>query len=91
MGSSDPDDGWATASELAEYAFCPRAQWYSRHPPNAPPPARSLQREAAGERFHARTLGMIEQRSGHGARYAAAIVVALLLGLLAFLLIFGVP
>ena len=45
-----------TASDLAEYAFCPRAHWYETHPPPEGPAPSSRTARAAGERFHASAL-----------------------------------
>ena len=45
-----------TASDLAEYAYCPRAHWYRTHPPADGPAPSSVAARTRGERFHARTL-----------------------------------
>jgi hypothetical protein len=76
-------DGWSSASELAEYSFCPRAHFYHRQ--GEPPATRA---SAAGVRYHATALGSERWRDRHaGAAWAAVAVGLLLLALaaLAFL------
>ena len=70
---------WVSASELAEYAYCPRAHYYARHPPAVGPPRASGRRARAGERFHARTLGAERRHAEHGAAYWAALALGILL------------
>lgn len=75
-------DGWVSASDLAEYAYCPRAWYYRGHPPPHGP-TRSSQRSArAGDRYHRSTLRDEEFREGHLGAYVVAILLglALLLG-----------
>jgi hypothetical protein len=43
---------WISASDLAEYAYCPRALHYRRHPPAAGEPEASVRRRSAGDDFH---------------------------------------
>lgn len=64
-----PDTRWVTPSELAEYAYCPRAHYYRRRY-GAPPPGRSLR---AGQVYHARALGGELRRAMHGRTYWAVI------------------
>ena len=45
-----------TASDLAEYAFCPRAHWYRLHPPAGGAAVSSELARRSGDRFHARVL-----------------------------------
>ncbi len=68
-----------TASELAEFAYCPRAWWYSAHPPSGGPEPQSLARAAEGRRFHDARLGAVERREAWGAAAVAAAIAALLL------------
>lgn len=42
---------WLSVSDLAEYAYCPRAQWYRHHPPDGPTSAASERSAAAGADF----------------------------------------
>jgi CRISPR/Cas system-associated exonuclease Cas4 (RecB family) len=54
---------WTSASDLAEYAYCPRAGYYRRH---RAPPAPTVESEA-GVAYHARELaraGALERRAG---------------------------
>jgi hypothetical protein len=72
---------WASASELAEYAYCPRAWYYRSHPP---PGGRSREgRRAAseGEAFHGRTLAAEWERERSGTSYAYVLVAGFLLAL----------
>jgi hypothetical protein len=71
-------DDYVSASELADYAYCPRSFWYHRHPPARGPSAASQRRSAEGVRYHARVLGAERSRAEHGAAYAALVVVGLL-------------
>jgi hypothetical protein len=44
-----------SASDLAEYAFCPRALYYRRHPDGRPVASDAPERERAGVVYHERT------------------------------------
>ena len=70
---------WASASDLAEYAYCPRAWYYRGHPPPAGPSSDSRRRSEAGTRYHRSTLATEEFRERHTGAYAAALLVALAL------------
>lgn len=65
---------WASASDLAEYAYCPRAWYYRHHPPGSGPSAPSRARSATGEAFHARTLARVARREANLGVWAAALV-----------------
>ncbi len=74
-----PDrDGWTSPSELAEYAFCPRAWHYRTTRGPAPASASSN----AGTAYHARELSAQRWRSEHPLLpWAVAVLgVVLLLG-----------
>jgi CRISPR/Cas system-associated exonuclease Cas4 (RecB family) len=71
-----------TASDLAEYAYCPRAYWYRRHPPAEGPSPSSRVARAGGERYHARTLTARYRRE----RWSAVWWVLVAAGLFLFLL-----
>lgn len=73
----DPSLGWVTASELAEYAYCPRAHWYRRHPPPEGPSTESRLARTRGERFHGQTLARRDRRE----RWSAAAWILALVGL----------
>jgi CRISPR/Cas system-associated exonuclease Cas4 (RecB family) len=74
-------DGWVSATDLAEYAYCPRAWYYREHPPARGPTRAALRSSRAGERYHARTLGAERRRSEHGSAYWAVLLVGILLAL----------
>ena len=76
------EDGWRSASDLAEYAYCPRAYWYHEHPPARGPTAASQRRARDGSGFHARVLGAERGRDVHGGAYWIALLAgaALVLG-----------
>lgn len=76
---TEPAREWASASDLSEYAYCPRAWYYRKSVPDAPVDARSRQASAAGERYHRATLAGEERRETYGAAYVAALLVAALL------------
>lgn len=63
MGS---DERWTSASDLADYVYCPRSHWYRHHPP-AEGPTRSSQRSALdGVRYHDRVLTAARHRAERG-------------------------
>jgi CRISPR/Cas system-associated exonuclease Cas4 (RecB family) len=70
-------DRWVSASDLEEYAYCPRAHWYRHHPPPGGPRPESVARSRAGQRYHERELGAERRREEHGAGYLAAVLVGL--------------
>jgi CRISPR/Cas system-associated exonuclease Cas4 (RecB family) len=72
-----------TASDLAEYAYCPRAYWYRRHPPPEGPTPSSRGARAGGERYHARALTTRYRRERWPAVWWVLVAVGLLLFLLA--------
>jgi CRISPR/Cas system-associated exonuclease Cas4 (RecB family) len=72
-----------TASDLAEYAFCPRAYWYRKHPPAEGPSRASAVARSGGERFHARTLATRSRRERWSALWWILVGAGLLLCLLA--------
>jgi len=76
MGEGGP---WVTASDLADYAFCPRSHWYHDHPPREGSTRESQHRSAAGTRYHRRVLGAERRRAEHGAAYWAALAVGAVL------------
>ncbi len=83
-GSSGPRP-FVAASDLAEAAFCPRAQWYRHHPPDAPPARGAARSARAGAAYHARELTALARREGRpltGPLLLLAIGVLLLASLL---------
>ncbi len=75
----DEPRSWASASDLADYAYCPRAHWYHDHPPERGPNRAARQRTEDGQRYHARELAGERRRAEHGGAYWAALVVGVLL------------
>jgi CRISPR/Cas system-associated exonuclease Cas4 (RecB family) len=78
-----------TASDLAEYAYCPRAYWYRAHPPPEGPAPASVRARVEGGRFHARALTARYRREQWSIVWWMLIGAGLLLCLLAFLAIGG--
>ena len=74
-------DAWTSASDLAEYAYCPRAHFYHVHPPAGGPDRSSQRRAEAGRRFHGRELSGERRRAEHGGAYWAVFVVGIVLAL----------
>ena len=72
-----------TASDLAEYAYCPRAYWYRRHPPPEGPARSSREARAGGERYHARVLTTRYRRERWSVIWWILVAVGVLLCLLA--------
>ncbi|HXW67017.1 MAG TPA: hypothetical protein VEL82_03965 [Thermoplasmata archaeon] len=70
---------WVSASDLAEYAYCPRAHFYRDHPPPEGPARGSGRRARSGARYHARTLAAERRRAEHGVAYWGALVLGVLL------------
>jgi hypothetical protein len=70
---------WASASDLADYTYCPRSHWYHDHPPDGAPNRSARDREEAGRRYHARALSGERRRAEHGGAYWAALALGLLL------------
>jgi CRISPR/Cas system-associated exonuclease Cas4 (RecB family) len=71
--SSPP--GWASASDLAEYAYCPRALYYRTRSPDAP----ETPDAEGGRRYHERVLRAERRRAEHPAAYWAGVLVGILL------------
>jgi CRISPR/Cas system-associated exonuclease Cas4 (RecB family) len=76
------DARWTSASELADYAYCPRSHWYRQHPPARGPTGTSMERAQAGVRYHRRTLRAERRRAERGAAYWVGVLagVALVVG-----------
>jgi CRISPR/Cas system-associated exonuclease Cas4 (RecB family) len=76
MSSGGP---WVTATDLAEYAYCPRSHWYYEHPPVGDRTTDARKRADAGTRYHHRILDAERRRAEHGAAYWAALALGALL------------
>lgn len=72
-----------TASDLAEYAYCPRAYWYQYHPPPEGPDLASRAARAHGERFHLRALTVRSRRERWSPLWWMLVAAGLLLSLFA--------
>jgi hypothetical protein len=70
---------WVSVSDLAEYAYCPRAQWYRAHPPDAPPSRAAVRSAERGAVYHDRRLSAVRGREARGPGWGIG---ALALGLL---------
>jgi CRISPR/Cas system-associated exonuclease Cas4 (RecB family) len=75
----DTEIPWASASDLAEYTYCPRAYWYRTHPPPGEIPHAARSRAEAGRRYHARELRSEQARESHAGAYLALAGFGLLL------------
>jgi CRISPR/Cas system-associated exonuclease Cas4 (RecB family) len=69
---------FVSASDLADYAYCPRSHWYRHHPPPGGPSASSVRSAAAGTRSHVRQLGGERRRAERGGLYWALVAVGIL-------------
>jgi hypothetical protein len=70
---------WVSASDLADYTFCPRSHWYHEHPPAEGATRSSQRRASAGTRYHGRTLAAERRRAEHGGAYWAGLGLGLVL------------
>ncbi len=68
MGGASPPHtaGWVSVSDLAEYAYCPRAFWYRRHPPPLGPTRASIEARSRGSLVHERELTSRLRWEGRG-------------------------
>jgi CRISPR/Cas system-associated exonuclease Cas4 (RecB family) len=73
------DGGWVSASDLADYAYCPRAHWYQGHPPPDGPAPAARERSESGRRYHADVLGAERRREERGGAYWVALLVGVVL------------
>ncbi len=74
-----PDERWTSASDLAEYVYCPRSHWY-RHHPLADGPSRSSERSTlVGVRYHNRILTAERHRAERGGTYWGVLLLGLAL------------
>ena len=75
----DPDGGWTSPSDLADYAYCPRSHWYRHHPPVRGPTRASLERVRTGVLYHQRTLTAELRRAEWGVAYWVAVLTGVVL------------
>ena len=76
---SDPSTAWISASEVADYAYCPRSWWSSRHPPEGGRDPASERSSRAGIRYHERVLAAEWRRERAGTAYWVLLALALVL------------
>ena len=70
---------WASASDLAEYSYCPRAHWYREHSPAGFSPRGSVRSLRRGQRFHRQELGGELRREAHAGAYVALVLIGIAL------------
>jgi hypothetical protein len=73
---------YVSASELADFAFCPRSHSYRLHPDGRAPAPGAIARERAGTSYHGRTIGS-DRRWAEASPVPWVILVLLGVGLLA--------
>ena len=73
------DGPWVSATDLADYAFCPRSHYYHEHPPAGGPTPDSERRAGAGARYHHRVLGAELRREEHAGAYWTALAIGFVL------------
>lgn len=71
-----PPGRMVSASELAEFAYCPRAWYYRDHPPPQGRSEGSRRSAEAGTRYHRRFLAAEERHELHAGRYVALLLVS---------------
>ena len=77
----EPDDGWTSPSDLADYAYCPRSHWYRHHPPPEGPSPASQRSARGGVRYHDRVLTGERHRAERGGVYLAVLLLGLALAI----------
>ena len=76
---------WVSASDLADYTYCPRSFYYRHHPPAQGPTRASEVSSSYGERFHRAELTASLRAERHlGGWIGAAVASVLVLGILAW-------
>jgi CRISPR/Cas system-associated exonuclease Cas4 (RecB family) len=69
---------FVSASDLGDYAYCPRSQWYRHHPPPGGPSNEATRHSAAGTRAHAHQLAGERNRAEGRAYYWLLLVLGIL-------------
>jgi CRISPR/Cas system-associated exonuclease Cas4 (RecB family) len=67
---------YLSASEIGDYAYCPRSFWYRRHPPPVGRSAASRQSSEAGTKYHAAHLRAERHRAGRQQIWRTVLVIA---------------
>ncbi len=73
------EERWVSASEIADFSYCPRSWWYGRNPPPWGRASESERSARAGVRYHDRALTAEWRRERAGLGYAILLVVATVL------------
>jgi len=68
------NDVWTSASDLAEYVYCPRSHWYRHHPPRSGPSRASQRSAGRGVRYHDRVLTAERHHAERGGTYWVVLV-----------------
>ena len=84
-----PQRPWVSASEVGEYAYCPRAHWYSTHPEATSGVGRVDRRVGRGQRFHRRVLEGERRREEHISLYIRLLILGVAAHALAWILLEG--
>jgi CRISPR/Cas system-associated exonuclease Cas4 (RecB family) len=66
-------------ADLSEYVYCPRAQYYRRHPERSTLSVASVRERELGERYHARYLEREVASDGSSSLALLALAAGLLL------------
>ena len=80
-GPVERERPWLSASDLAEYAYCPRALYYRRQHTEAPDPPAAR----SGRVYHQRSLRAEHRRAAYAGAYWALLLVGLALVVIALL------
>ncbi|MGI0133259.1 MAG: PD-(D/E)XK nuclease family protein [Thermoplasmata archaeon] len=90
-GAKEPGGRWSSASDLADYAYCPRSHYYRHHMPPGGPSASSVSASERGREFHAATLARVARRESSGGLWVALALASgvVLVGTVAALLLGG--
>jgi hypothetical protein len=70
---------WVSASDLAEYAYCPRSYYYSTHPDAIEGGHRPDPSARRGVRYHQRTLSAERSHDQHLGLYVGLLLLGLAL------------
>lgn len=85
----EPTEPWVSASDLAEYAYCPRAHYYSTHPDVTGGTGRPGPRARAGVLYHRRTLSTEKRHDEHARLYVGLLLAGIALVAVTVLLLGG--
>ncbi|MGP8076557.1 MAG: hypothetical protein ACLP8Y_07500 [Thermoplasmata archaeon] len=75
----ESEESWTSASDLADYAYCPRSHWYRHHPPREGPSRASQRSARGGARYHDRVLTAERHRAERGGTYWGVLLLGIAL------------